>query len=225
MAIPTDARDENLDEPYGSLRRRILALELPPGAQLSRSALQAHYGVSSTPIRDALLRLREEGLVEIYPQSRTIVSRIDLSLAREAHFLRSAVERNIARELASDPQPPLIRKLRRIVALQEQISGSGELDVFSSLDQTFHETLFSAAGYMRTFAVVRRESVHVDRLRALHLPMGDKVERIVAEHGCIVDALEAGDPERADEAMAFHLSQSIAIASQLSQDWPGYFAA
>lgn len=221
--MPSVTRDEAPDEPYRSLRRRILALDLPPGAQLSRAELQAQYGVSSTPMRDALLRLREEGLVEIYPQSRTVVSRIDLSLAREAHLLRSSVERNIVRELAGEADPALIRTLRRIVALQEQTSRSGELDVFASLDQTFHETLFKAAGYLRTFAVIRRESVHIDRLRALHLPMGDKAGRILAEHARIVDALEACDPDRADEAMAFHLSQSIALASQLSQDWPDYF--
>jgi GntR family transcriptional regulator, rspAB operon transcriptional repressor len=209
--------------PYADLRRRIIALELPPGTQLSRAELQARYGVSSTPMRDALLRLREEGLVDIYPQSRTVVSRIDLGLAREAHFLRSSVERNIVRELAKNLPAGLVDMLRRIVALQEQQAGRHELGVFASLDQTFHETLFKALGYSRTFAVIRRESVHIDRLRALHLPLDDKVDRILVEHKSIVDALEMGDPDEADKAMAFHLSQSIAIASKLSEDRPDYF--
>ncbi|WP_011578907.1 MULTISPECIES: GntR family transcriptional regulator [Chelativorans] len=210
-------------DPYVDLRQRIISLQLPPGTLLSRAELQARYGVSSTPMRDALLRLRDEGLVEIYPQSRTLVSRIDLPLAREAHFLRSSVERNIVRELTKTIPPGLIDMLRRIVALQEQNSGPEDLAVFAGLDQTFHETLFKAMGYLRTFAVIRRESVHIDRLRALHLPLGDKIDRILAEHKAIVDAIEAGDPNRADEAMAFHLSQSIALASRLSHDWPGYF--
>lgn len=128
---PTGA--ESATDVHGDLRARILSLALPPGSQLSRSELQAAYGLSSTPVRDALLRLQEEGLVEIYPQSRTVVSRIDLGQAREAHFLRSSVERNIVRTLASNPPDALVRKLRHIVSLQEQYAQDGDLEAFLSL--------------------------------------------------------------------------------------------
>jgi GntR family transcriptional regulator, rspAB operon transcriptional repressor len=208
---------------FADLRNRIISLELPPGSQLSRAELQARYAVSSTPVRDALLRLQEEGLVEIYPQSRTIVSRIDLRQAREAHFLRSSVEQNIVKELAREPDADLLKTLSHIVSLQEHHAEQQDLDVFFGLDLTFHRTLFEAAGFRRLFAVIRRESVHIDRLRALHLPLGDKVTRIVTEHRRIVEAIDAGSPAQAEEAMAFHLSQSIAIASQLSRHRPDYF--
>lgn len=223
MSIANDSYASIRTDPYADLRQRIISLQLPPGTLLSRAELQARYGVSSTPMRDALLRLREEGLVEIYPQSRTLVSRIDLPLAREAHFLRSSVERNIVRELCLHPPAGLMDMLRRVVELQGQNTGPDDLAVFAGLDQTFHETMFKAMGYMRTFAVIRRESVHIDRLRALHLPLGDKVMRILSEHTHIIDALESGNPDKAEEAMGFHLSQSIAIANRLSDEWPGYF--
>ena len=223
MSMYETAKAVGHRDPYTDLRQRIISLDLPPGTQLSRTELQARYSVSSTPMRDALLRLREEGLVEIYPQSRTVVSRIDLSLAREAHFLRSSVERNIVRELAARTPPGLVEMLRRIVAMQQYTCDAGQLDIFTDLDQSFHETLFKAAGYMRNFLVIRRESVHIDRLRALHLPMGDKASRILQEHVAIVDAIEAAAPDKADEAMAHHLSQSIAVASSLSDGRPDYF--
>ena len=63
------------------LREDILALALVPGFVLSRLELQARFGVSSTPIRDALMRLQEEGLVDIFPQHATVVSRIDIAKA------------------------------------------------------------------------------------------------------------------------------------------------
>jgi DNA-binding GntR family transcriptional regulator len=223
MSLSFSLEPESSPGVHADLRRRIIALDLPPGSPLSRAELQARYAVSSTPVRDALLRLKEEGLVEIYPQSRTVVSRIDLRHAREAHFVRSSVERNIVRTLASNPPDALVRKLRHIVSLQEQYAQEGDLEAFAGLDMAFHETLFDASGYQRLFAVIRRESVHIDRLRALHLPLGDKVARIVADHRRVLDAIAAGSPEGAEEAMAHHLSQSIAIANMLSRDRPDYF--
>ena len=208
---------------HAALRPRILALDLPPGSQLVRGELQAEYGVSSTPVRDALLRLQEEGLVEIYPQSRTLVSRIDLRQAREAHFLRSALERSVVRLLAGKRDDGLARRLEHIAALQVDCERAGDLAGFASLDLAFHRALFEAAELTRLLDVIRRESVHIDRLRALHLPMGDKTKRIVDEHRAIIEAIIAGSPERADSAMAFHLSQSISIATQLIRSQPDYF--
>src|SRR5205814_7085180 len=77
---------------FKRLRGMIIALALPPGSALSRAELAAQFGVSSTPIRDALMRLEEEGLVDVFPQYATVVSRIDIRLAQQAHFLRQSVE-------------------------------------------------------------------------------------------------------------------------------------
>jgi DNA-binding GntR family transcriptional regulator len=220
--VPPAAQDETTI--YADLRARILALDLPPGSQLVRGEIQAAYRVSSTPVRDTLLRLQEEGLVDIHPQSRTLVSRIDLEQAREAHFLRSSIERSVARQLAEKPDEDLTRKLDHIVTLQVGCAASGDLHGFASLDLTFHRTLFEAANLVRLHHLIRRESVHIDRLRALHLPMGDKTKRIVDEHRTIIEAIAAASPKRADDAMGFHLSQSIRIATELSRIRPDYFA-
>src|SRR5258706_13873276 len=75
------------------LRERIIALELPPGIVLSRADLAAQFGLSQTPVRDALIRLEEEGLVEVFAQHKTVVSRIDVRSAQQAHFLRRPLER------------------------------------------------------------------------------------------------------------------------------------
>ena len=90
---------------FESLREAILTLELVPGAMLVRSELAGQFGVSQTPIREALLRLEEEGLVDVFPQHATLVSRIDVAAAREAHFLRRSIELEIVRTLALQPPP------------------------------------------------------------------------------------------------------------------------
>lgn len=84
------------------LKKRIMVLELAPGTVLSRAALQIEFGVSQTPVRDALMRLQDERLVEIYPQYATVVSAIDLEHARQAQFLRLSIELEAVRRLAQE---------------------------------------------------------------------------------------------------------------------------
>ena len=98
---------------FERLRGMIISLELPPGSPLSRAALAAQFGVSSTPIRDALMRLEEEGLVDVFPQYATVVSRIDVRLAQQAHFLRQALELEIVRTLAISHDEALVAELER----------------------------------------------------------------------------------------------------------------
>jgi GntR family transcriptional regulator, rspAB operon transcriptional repressor len=87
------------------LREEIISLRLAPRTVLSRAELQKRFGLSSTPIRDALLRLQEERLVAIFPQHATLVSPIDLGRAREAQFLRRSIELEIVRVLALVHRP------------------------------------------------------------------------------------------------------------------------
>src|SRR3954465_2085740 len=101
---------------YERLRGLIISLDLPPGAPLSRAALAGQFGVSSTPIRDALMRLEEEGLVDVFPQYAPVASRIDARLAQQAHFLRQAVELEIVRGLAVSRDAMVIAELNRTIA-------------------------------------------------------------------------------------------------------------
>ena len=204
------------------MRQRIISLELEPGSNLSRKQLQDHYGVSSTPIRDVLLKLQEEGLVEIYPQSRTMVSLIDLEQARQAHFLRSSVERALVVQLANHPDRVLMDVLENILQLQEK-SAKSDLSTFATLDQRFHHELFVSARMLHVHSVIKRESMHIDRIRALHLPVGGKVEQILHDHRRIIECLKDTNPEQAAEAITLHLSQSIAIAGDLRKMMPSYF--
>ena len=96
---------------FEHLREQIMSLELAPGAPLSRVTLAEAYGLSQTPIRDALMKLAEEALVEIYPQHTTVVSRIDIAAARQAHFLRRSIELEIVHVLAQQPDPLLVQRL------------------------------------------------------------------------------------------------------------------
>lgn len=208
---------------FEQLHEAILSLEMPPGTEVSRAELQKRFGVSSTPVRDALMRLEELGLIDVFPQSGTIVSRIDVPGARQAQFLRQAIELETVRRLALSPDAGLMRRLRIIINEQRHLAKAGNLKAFNAADLAFHKSLYDAADVPDLWALVRRQSGHIDRIRRLHLPIGRKAAEIVRDHRAIVEAIASGEPERAQTALRDHLSHSLAFSAELRLRFPDYF--
>jgi DNA-binding GntR family transcriptional regulator len=207
-----------------SLRQRIITLDLPPDTVLSRIDLARHYDISQTPLREALQKLEAEGLVDIYPQSRTVVTRIDTAKMHEAHFLRLAVETEVLRRLAQDCDAGALARLKVILALQEELAGSAaELPAFQELDEVFHQTLMAAAGQPGLHALLRSRSGHLNRVRRLDLPNEGKIRRILDGHRAIIAAIEAHDEAAALAAIRDHLSQTVSRVEALRAKYPNYF--
>lgn len=225
QAVPTLQRDRSRQaapQVFEHLRERIVGLDLAPGTVLSRTDLAAAYGLSQTPIRDALLRLGDEGLVDIFPQHATVVSRIDLAAAREAHFLRRAIECEVAHTLASAPPAGLAERLRAQIDVLAALTGDAARHDFIAADRRFHQLMYAAAGVPELFDLVRRRSGHVDRLRLLHLPTGGKAQAILRDHAAIADAIAAGDAAAAQHAVRQHLSGTLSQVDEIRQrhgDW------
>ena len=207
---------------YERLRELITALTLPPGAPLSRTALAAQFGVSSTPVRDALMRLDKEGLVEVFPQYSTVVSKIDVALAQQAHFLRQALELEIVRELAVRHDAALIVEINRMIALQRQYAKAGEFEKFMVADNAFHQQLYDAADKSALWALVRSRSGHIERLRRLHLPTLGQAQNIVRDHKAIARAIAAGEPDGAQKHLRHHLSGTLRDLDKIRARHPAY---
>lgn len=209
-----------------AVRQRIITLDLPPDTVLSRIDLARQYDVSQTPLREALQRLEAEGLVDIFPQSRTVVTRIDTAKMHEAHFLRIAVETEVLRRLAVDCGAVALARLNTIVTLQEAVAdNAAELPTFQELDEAFHQTLMAAAGQPGLHALLRARSGHLNRVRRLDLPNVGKIRRILQGHRDIVAALAAHDPDAAQAAIRDHLSQTVSRVDDLRRQYPQYFKA
>src|SRR5918997_1736271 len=103
---------------YEELRRRVLSLELPPGASLSENELAAALGVSRTPVRESLILLAEEGLVQVFPHVGSFVSRVDPDGVADAQFLREAVELAALEDLPPQLDPDIVGELRENLAQQ-----------------------------------------------------------------------------------------------------------
>ena len=222
--VTTIRRTSTAHQLYDLLRGRIIALELPPGLQLSRNDLAAGYGVSQTPVRDALQMLEKEGLVVIFPQSRTEVTRIDLKQARETQFLRMSLELEVVRALATEAGQPAVGQAMRIVRQQETaLTVDGDLARFGQLDRQFHQMLFEAAGVPDLWQVVQSRSGHIDRLRRLNLMDPGKAATILAAHTEILDRMKALDVAGAQDAVRRHLSGTLAKVDDIRRAHAHYF--
>jgi DNA-binding GntR family transcriptional regulator len=207
---------------FERLRDMIVSLALPPGSPLSRAALAEKFGVSSTPIRDALMRLDKEGLVEVFPQYATVVSKVDVGLAQQAHFLRQALELEIVRMLALQPDAALDAELSRIVALQQHFAKAGDFARFMAADTEFHQKLYDAADKRGLWDLIRSRSGHIDRLRRLHLPSLGKAQAIVRDHKLIAKAIATGQPEDAQKYLRTHLSGTLRDLDKIRIRYPEY---
>jgi DNA-binding GntR family transcriptional regulator len=216
---------------YANLRDRIVRLDLPPGTPLLRAELAEIHGVSLTPLRDALQQLAKEGLVRIYPQSRTLVTPIDTEAIREAQFMRIALETEVVRQLAEGIAPEDLARLRSIVALQ---SGIGEqpddIATFQELDEVFHQTMFVAAGHVQSQRIMRSHAGHLERLRRLPLDGNDTAVRglnnaaVIEGHTQILDGIASGDAARAMAALRGHLQRTVNRLAEKRAAFPDYFA-
>ncbi|ACM38253.1 MULTISPECIES: GntR family transcriptional regulator [Rhizobium/Agrobacterium group] len=204
------------------LRDRILKVQLVPGTILSRASLQLEFGVSQTPVRDALMRLQEEDIVEVYPQYATVVAKIDIDHARQAQFLRLSIELEAVRRLTEEAPGETAKELGAILARQKEVATQETYDTFDGIDREFHRKLYEKSGILQLWANVRRQSVHLDRLRRLNLPMPGKMQTVLDDHEAIVAAIASGNPEAAASALRKHLSGTLSIIDLISAEYPDY---
>lgn len=204
---------------YEVLRQKILTLQLPPGTLLSRAKLREEFGVSQTPIRDALLRLSSDSLVDIFAQHATIVRPIDLAHARESHYLRLSVELEVVRQLAQQDDKGFVGPIRSLLEQQTVIVETQGLDAYRRSDLTFHEDLCNAAGVRGLWVLIRRRGAHLDRLRRLDRPQGNVGLR---DHFDILDAIKAGDATGAQALIRQHLSRTLARVDEIRARHPTF---
>lgn len=207
---------------FDQIRDMILSLDLAPGTVLSRVALARQFGVSQTPVRDALMRLATEGLIEVFPQHATVVSMIDPAAARQAHFLRRSIELEVVRALAIDHTPEFIAQLHASLDGQRDFAAKGDLMAFALADKEFHHLMCCAANVPELWQLTCQHSGQLDRLRRLHLPQGGKIKIILADHQAIVEAISDRQPELAQAFLRKHLSGTLANIETLSARYPKY---
>jgi DNA-binding GntR family transcriptional regulator len=208
---------------YATLRDAIIRAELPPGRKLSENELATWLGVSRTPIREALVRLRDERLVAIVPQLGTFVSRISPQAVSDAHFIREALECAAIREAAIVATEDDIALLEENLRAQERADERGDFDAFYVLDEEFHRVLCDLSGHATVWAVSQRAKGHLNRIRRLSIPIPTYIGEMIAEHRGVVAAVAEHDPDLAEERLRHHLRMVLREIPQIRTENPDYF--
>ena len=199
---------------YAALRARIRDLALPPGAPLRKDELAAEFGVSRAPVSEAIARLAEEGMVEVFPQHGSFVAAIRASDVHEGLFIRAGLEVEAMREAAGLNDADLIADLDANLAGQIKTLAADDMDAFFALDEAMHARIFTAVGHGRALRLMDSARAPLDRLRRLALPEAGRPEATLAEHRRLVEAIRLGDSDFAAAAMRAHLN---AVARSVEQ--------
>ncbi|MEP9388027.1 GntR family transcriptional regulator [Mesorhizobium sp. KR9-304] len=221
-AVPTPRSSGATARVVEGLRRAIVNLEFEPGTKLDKAELTRRFGVSRFPVAEALNRLKAEGLVDIRPQSGSIVSRIRLADARENMFLRRALEGEAVAHHAQHRSKELLSALRLNMREQKAAISGDDRARFHRLDLELHDLFVSVVGYPRVRAMVEGARLSLDRARRL-LITPRRIALTFREHAKIVAAIAAGDSLAARNAMSAHLDSVIGELEDFAREYPALF--
>ncbi|MQA25829.1 MAG: FCD domain-containing protein [Micromonosporaceae bacterium] len=220
---PIGVRSSARSQVYELIREAIVSLELLPGQALSEVELANHYGVSRTPVREALIRLGDAGLVEVVPQVGTFVARISVRDVTEAQFIREALERASLPGVVDRVTEVDAARLRDLLDVQRRAVASGDQQLFFVADEDLHRALLEIAGHTKVWPVVQSIKGHLDRVRRLSLPEPQVLEQLIIQHTAIVDHVLRKDHRAADEVLTRHLRLVIELLGPLGRRHPDYF--
>lgn len=205
-----------------ALRDDIITMGLKPGDVISESDIAGRYGVSRQPVREAFIRLAQQGLLLIRPKRATVVKKISPVGVRQSRFIRESIEVEIIRRVAGQPSDDAADVLARLIADQEAASEAGDSRRFHTLDELFHRTLARLAGVEYAWQLIDDHKIQLDRVRYLTLGVSS-TQRAIAEHKQIVEAVAKADPTAAETAMRAHLARAELLLNQTISDFPDYF--
>jgi len=209
---------------YGELKEAILSGALEPGSLIDKASLCEKLQVSRFPVSAAVSRLAYDRLVDVAPQHGSFVARISLQDAREHLFIRSALEGEIAAEAAlgmmCSDKDALAANLRQEVAAV----AADDQAWFYALDVTFHQILTTGLGMARVSDVLESLRVHLERIRRLTMSTAGQLRASMNEHAAIAEAIAAGDPAAARDAMKQHLSMTASRLEELAERQPELFS-
>ncbi|WP_316858577.1 GntR family transcriptional regulator [uncultured Cohaesibacter sp.] len=204
------------------LRQQIIHNQLPPGSRVSEAELAESFKVSRQPVREAFIKLNNDGLLDILPNRGSFVKKISKAQVMDARFVREAIEADIVRLVAEEHDPALERELANQIAHQAKAVEAGDPDLFINLDEIFHQTLAEAACKMGAWAVIQDQKAQMDRVRYLSL-MEQNTSKLLVQHQAIVTAIADHDTAGAESAMRSHLKKILKDLPTIAKHKPELF--
>lgn len=192
---PKIVNESNSQYAYRVIRKAIMNLTLEPGTIVNESALSELLCISRTPLREAIFKLKEENLFDVYPQRASAVSLIDLNLAGEGNFMRSVIESAVMHEACGNIPIAILNLLKENLGLQRMVlENTSDQIRFLELDNEFHRLIYVATGKENIWKATMRVTTHYDRLRFFDVVFGTyRLSPIYETHIDLYNILLTGD--------------------------------
>lgn len=225
MADPLPGRGASLSrQVYDTLFDRICRFDLVPFQMLSEAALSDQLGTSRTPVREALARLSEQGLVDVLPQRGTRVAPLRVADLERSQFMREALELALLRRAQERTDGAVLAaRLRDEITLQRAYVAVKDKARFQASDDLFHRHIATAAGADAVMDEVARLKLHMDRFRHLMVAGLDDLDAVILQHASIAEAIAAQNVEQAHARMTAHLRRIFGFLDEARARFPDYF--
>ncbi|MDR7419888.1 MAG: GntR family transcriptional regulator [Armatimonadota bacterium] len=199
------------DRVYQHLIEAIATNRLPQGAKIQEDVLAEQMGVSKTPVREALRRLEAEGFISVDPHRTPEVRRLEPRDIEELYGVREFLERLAVRTITEVRPAGILAEMETVQAAAEARLASGETtDVAESVsyNRRFHGLIFHGAGNRRLLRLYELIDVDVRRLSFQSIRVSGRRRDAVIQHRAILEAIKAGDADRAEALMIQHVQQA-----------------
>ncbi|WP_294135791.1 GntR family transcriptional regulator [uncultured Clostridium sp.] len=190
---------------YRVLKENIMSLELKPGELLSESDLSEKLSISRTPIREVIMKLKGEHLIEVKPQAGTYVSLIDKEMIDEAIFMRKLLEKGVLKEACTEFSEEMFMELEKNLFAQKLVlNKDGKESEFHNLDKKFHRLIFIGCNKINIWESIMKISTHYNRMRLLSETKIDKAQ-IIKQHEEMIAIIKNKDFNKIDEYIEKHI--------------------
>lgn len=198
---------------YEAIRQAIRSGELSHGETYSEGEISTRMGISRTPVREAIIELQREGLLEVKPQRGFSLRTIDQAEREELFALRKALEQLTVKRLAQRADPSDVERLRDIIAEQEKVVEDGV--AFMTWDEQFHLLMPQLMDLKRTHKMLSMLRGAMWLIGTSALGSEERARQVLEEHAAIAAAIAGGDPDGAAAAVCNHLERTAATIEKV----------
>lgn len=179
--------------------------------------------VSRSPVRDSIIKLGKEGLVDIISQSGTYVSKIDLKRVGEEQFIRNGLEEKAVLLFMKEFKSNDINQLETIIKLQEETLGNRDYTSFLDYDDQFHSVFFHGADKSLSWELIVSMSGHYRRLRLMTLWDLEISEDVIRQHRELLQNIKNNDSEKVRQTLEDHILRIFSQKDYMTEKYPTYF--
>lgn len=208
---------------YNRIREDIMNMTLEPGTDVSVQKLSERYGVSRTPAREAVVRLQQSGLLEIYPQRKTVVSKINLQRVREEWFIRNSLESAVVDSFIHNCSPLVVDTMQELINKQKKYVDKEHFREFYSRDNRLHQLIFEVAGEELAWLTIEEVASHYNRIRLLHTKINGVEPSVIKEHEKMVAAAQKQDVEEMRKVVTEHSNNLLEYVKSMPKQYPHFF--